>query len=127
MEPGLDRALGDAERLGDLRQADRGSDASRARPVARREPSEAAFQLVAVRQLVGRIAGGRRSSGSTRICSAARPDGLVVAGVDEQPLEPGLEAVGVAQAWRSRQARMRHSWTASSVRSMSRRMRCASA
>ncbi len=44
--------------------------------------------------------GAARSSGSRWISTDALtpPTGLVVAGVDQQPLEPGLEAAGVAQA-----------------------------
>jgi hypothetical protein len=55
----------------------------------------------------------------------ARSPGVIIAGVDEQPVQPGVEGAGVAQTRISRQAFTSASWTASSAAYPSRRIRLA--
>ena len=94
------RARGDLEQLGDLHERQpevvvQDED----RPLIDREPAERPLQLVAVgdgrRCRPGSPAA--RSGRTGRWPSRARPLRLVVAGVDEDPMDPGLEAVGFPQ------------------------------
>ena len=68
------------------------------------EASEAALELIAIGEIVGRIGRSRRFRHREQIdmdlhapppSTAAR---FAIARVDQQAMEPGLEAVGVAQA-----------------------------
>ena len=94
------------------------------------EPAEAAFELVAVgdRPTSRRRSRARRSVGELDVdAMAPEPARLIDAGADEQPVEPGVEAVGSRSVGRSRQARTSAFWTASLAWSGSRRMSQAAA
>ena len=100
VESGSGGPHGDAEPFGDLRwgQAQVMREHEH-RPLVRRQPSEAAFDAVAIVQ-GQRLVRARRSVdrenadvGDPRIRAAC----LGVARVDEQPLEPGVEAVRIAE------------------------------
>ena len=70
-------------------------------PLLDGQAPEAALQLVAVGQVAWprrRVPPGRGAAGGPRPSAGARRRDFVVAGVDQQALEPGVEAVGVAQA-----------------------------
>jgi hypothetical protein len=101
MESGTSRPHGDLESLGDLGRGQAqvvGEDKDR--PLIRRKPSEAAFEAVAVLDRHRLVRSSRpidREDADVRVpCPPAAR--LGVAGVDEQALEPGVEAVRIAEA-----------------------------
>ena len=100
-EAGLRRADRDAEGLGDGRNGHpdvvvEDQDG----PLIGAQPPEAAFQLVAVghqaREIADRRRAHRREFDFDR--PSTLPPGNVKAGVDDQTMEPGVEAIWVAQA-----------------------------
>ena len=128
MEPRTSRAGRYAECLGDLRR--RVSEVvveHEDRPLFGRQPTEPAFQQVPVGDREQFIGSGRsvgRQDPKVRgFTTLARR--MVDADVDEEALEPRIEAVRIAEARRSRQAITSASCRASSARSISRRIRWA--
>ena len=94
------RPRGDLEDLGDLHEGQpevvvQDED----RPLVDREPAEGALQLVAIGDGGApiRASMARRPAAPGRSPTSAAPAGLVVAGVDEDPVDPGLEALGLPQ------------------------------
>ena len=69
-------------------------------PLLRLEPAEAAFELVAVgdRPTSASSTDGESIGGELDVdAMAPEPARLIDAGADQQPVEPGVEAIGVAQ------------------------------
>ena len=68
------------------------------------EASEAAFEFIAIGEIDARIENPRRLRHRERLepnlgaPPAAVPARFAIARMDEQPVEPGLEAIGIAQA-----------------------------
>ena len=93
-------------------------------PLIRVEAAEAALELVPIEQAEvgsgsGASNGRRRGSRS----SAARPlPCLAMAGVDQQPVQPGVERSGSRSPRMWRQAATSASWVASSAAASSRRI-----
>src|SRR5687767_9600759 len=92
----------DAERLGNLDQGQpevvvQDEDS----PLVERDMSEGALDLVSVRELAARI-GGRgtaeieHSNAGGALPSASR---LGIAGVDQDPVDPGVEALAIPEVW----------------------------
>jgi hypothetical protein len=69
-------------------------------PLLDRQPLEASLQLVAVGQVAGRVFGCRTVNGQDVDLdrALASPARLVVARIDQKPLEPGVEAGRIPEA-----------------------------
>ena len=124
------RPRGDLQHLGDLHERQpevvvQDED----RPLVDREPAERPLQFVAVGDGVASIRGRWPVDGQDADVGdpMACPLRFVVAGVDEDPMDPGLEAVRLPQCGIRRQARTRAFCSASSASPESRRIRWATA
>ena len=96
-------------------------------PLLRRQAPEPPIELIAVvdrRVLVGRSRAVHLEQDDIGRVPPVTP-GLGVAGVDENPVEPRLESIEVAEGGSSRQTVTSAACTASSARPKSRRIRCA--
>ena len=101
MEAGTDRPRGDSEELGDLGRLVANEVAEdQDRPLVRREPPEAAIELVSIRRRQELVRRGRvvdREHVQVRD-PLALPTGFGDADVGEEPVDPGVEPVRIAEA-----------------------------
>ena len=124
------RARGDLQHLGDLHERQpevvvQDED----RPLVDREPAERPLQFVAVGDGGAAVRGRRPIDGQDPDVRRplASPLRFVVAGVDEDAMDPRFEALGFPQVRDRRQASTRAFCSASSARPESRRIRWATA
>ena len=69
------------------------------RSLVRRQPAEAPIQLVSIDDRTDRVDGDRFMGWAPRhaVPMPAAAPGLVHAAADEEPMQPGIEAVGIAE------------------------------
>ena len=100
MQPGTDGPRRHAERLRDLveRQADIVMKHEHG-PLIHVEAAEAALELIAIEQAEVRVGFGRIERGDVDLHrpSALALAGLAMAGVDQQAVQPGVEAIRIAE------------------------------
>src|SRR5262249_4900084 len=95
-----DGSNGDAERVGRLLDGEAEIEVQgEERPLVRRESSEAALQLVAIGERLGQVLTGKidRRDVSFQAMPGPIAARFAIARVDQDPADPGLEAVRIAK------------------------------